>query len=467
MTYAFSSYVAEMTSILLCHPHSLSRISLTNRFFPSQCIWKRNVSTLLYQKHDKDQQVDILLNIKKNSYSISTPVRFLFNLKNQNISYFNDYLTPVYLVEQKRFRKLKYGFGYGNYGHKKIRPPGHFVTQWFGFIFGIASAVSLVIYLTRKEFSDSYENSSQSQHIPRRPHEYQKRLDQFFDVKAATINESLKSTTEDDKKREEGNESTIYMTPADFLRSITPGLKQPDGLELDKFRKFDPREDSWEKSLNTHLSYSMKDDGQSSIFERIGGKQCLITFSDFVFLVTLLSTPARYFNIAFQMFDLDGNGNFDYDEFLKLKNLIRSQTTVGQRHRDHATTGNILKETSILNKYFFGENLDQTLSIHKFLEFYEQLQNEIIHLEFNCFTKSPVNPNNITEYAFSQALLAYSGLSDNHTKKMLKRIKKAYPIDTSIGISFDDYQNFNNFIRNIYDIDTALTFFNVAEGSFA
>lgn len=33
------------------------------------------------------------------------------------------------------------------------------------------------------------------------------------------------------------NESQIYMTPDDFLRALTPGIKQPDGLGLDQFRK--------------------------------------------------------------------------------------------------------------------------------------------------------------------------------------------------------------------------------------
>ncbi len=31
------------------------------------------------------------------------------------------------------------------------------------------------------------------------------------------------------------------MTPEDFLRSLTPGVKQPDGLGLDQFKKFDPQ----------------------------------------------------------------------------------------------------------------------------------------------------------------------------------------------------------------------------------
>ena len=38
-----------------------------------------------------------------------------------------------------------------------------------------------------------------------------------------------------------GPDSGIYMTPDDFVRSITPGIKQPDGLGLDQFRKFDPQ----------------------------------------------------------------------------------------------------------------------------------------------------------------------------------------------------------------------------------
>ncbi|VDP52314.1 unnamed protein product [Schistosoma curassoni] len=54
------------------------------------------------------------------------------------------------------------------------------------------------------------------------------------------------------KSIEEDNE-TVYMTPEDFLRSITPGIKQPDGLDLDSFKRYDPkvsvRSEACEKSL--------------------------------------------------------------------------------------------------------------------------------------------------------------------------------------------------------------------------
>ena len=42
------------------------------------------------------------------------------------------------------------------------------------------------------------------------------------------------------------NEDEVYMTPADFIRSITPDEKQPDGRGLDQFKKIDPKvRSSW------------------------------------------------------------------------------------------------------------------------------------------------------------------------------------------------------------------------------
>ena len=44
------------------------------------------------------------------------------------------------------------------------------------------------------------------------------------------------------------------------------------------------------------------------LLSRVGG---LITFSDYIFLLTVLSTSRRHFEIAFKMFDLNGDGNVD------------------------------------------------------------------------------------------------------------------------------------------------------------
>lgn len=48
------------------------------------------------------------------------------------------------------------------------------------------------------------------------------------------------------------------------------------------------------------------------------------------------------------MFDLNGDGDVDSEEFQKVADLIRQQTSIGSRHRDHANTGNTFKVNLIL-----------------------------------------------------------------------------------------------------------------------
>ncbi|KAL0270498.1 UNVERIFIED_CONTAM: hypothetical protein PYX00_007894 [Menopon gallinae] len=245
----------------------------------------------------------------------------------------------------------------------------------------------------------------------------------------------------------------VYMTPDDFLRSMTPGVKQPDGLGLDQYKRYDP------KNMNMKLELSLDED---SIFYKLGSAG-LITFSDYIFLLTVLSTSRRHFEIAFRMFDLNGDGDVDSEEFEKVATLIRQQTSIGSRHRDHANTGNTFKGVnSALTTYFFGPNMDQKLTIEKFLEFQQQLQKEILSLEFQ--RKNPDSSGNITEADFTELLLAYAGYPAKKKSRMLKRVKKTFR-DHGKGISRDDYLKFFHFLNNINDVDTALTFYHIAGAS--
>ena len=56
------------------------------------------------------------------------------------------------------------------------------------------------------------------------------------------------------------------------------------------------------------------------------------------------------------MFDLNGDGDVDAEEFAQVQNIIRQTTSVGKRHRDQSTTGSTLKGmNSALSIYFFGK----------------------------------------------------------------------------------------------------------------
>nr|CAD7450426.1 unnamed protein product [Timema bartmani] len=104
--------------------------------------------------------------------------------------------------------------------------------------------------------------------------------------------------------------SEVFMTPDDFLRSLTPGMRQPDGLGLDQFVSYDLKTLRTKMKLKTTLS-------EDSVFRRLDSTGLgLISFSEYIFLITVLSTSPRQYEFAFRMFDLNGDGVVDIDEFI-------------------------------------------------------------------------------------------------------------------------------------------------------
>ena len=63
----------------------------------------------------------------------------------------------------------------------------------------------------------------------------------------------------------------------------------------------------------------------------------------------IILAPKRNFEIAFRMFDLDGNGVVDADEFDKVTEIIMKGTTVAKQHKTK-------KRQSNISRYFFGES---------------------------------------------------------------------------------------------------------------
>ncbi|XP_047458520.1 calcium uptake protein 1, mitochondrial isoform X3 [Mugil cephalus] len=255
----------------------------------------------------------------------------------------------------------------------------------------------------------------------------------------------------------EHGDAEVYMTPQDFIRSITPNEKQPENLGLDQFivKRYDGKT---EKIAQERERFADED----SIFYTLG--ECgLISFSDYIFLTTVLSTPQRNFEIAFKMFDLNGDGEVDLEEFEQVQSIIRSQTSMGMRHRDRSTTGNTLKTagcSSALTTYFFGEDLKGKLTIGSFLEFQRKLQHDVLKLEFE--RNDPVD-GRITERQFGGMLLAYSGVQSRKLTQMQRGLKKMFK--DAQGITFEEVENFFTFLKNVNDVDTALSFYHMAGAS--
>uniref|UniRef100_A0A183BQ44 EF-hand domain-containing protein n=1 Tax=Globodera pallida TaxID=36090 RepID=A0A183BQ44_GLOPA len=213
----------------------------------------------------------------------------------------------------------------------------------------------------------------------------------------------------------EDGSSDIFMTPEDFVRSLTPGVMQPRRYGLDKYKMFNAAE-----------------------------------------------LPPSEFKLAFHVFDQNGDGVLDQQEFARVQELVLSQSNIGQRHRDHKTgTGAFVRtKNSMLSKHFFGEDGRKKLDIETFLRFQQSFHRDILKIEFERRDPESGPEGIISEVvaSFAELLMIHSDLPEKRQKRMLKRVRKRY------GKELPDKKadNFFAFIYHIDKVDLALHFYKLA-----
>ncbi|CAI8033646.1 Calcium uptake protein 1, mitochondrial [Geodia barretti] len=170
----------------------------------------------------------------------------------------------------------------------------------------------------------------------------------------------------------------------------------------------------------------------------------------------------RHFEIAFKMFDLNGDGEVDFKEFDKVRDVILSSTSVGARHRDRLVTGNVAGGVGdALVEHFFGADKKGKLTVDMFRSFHRLLRTELLWLEFNRFDPED---SRISERDFAKMVLSYADMNDQQRKKYMKRVKREYG-DRKEGISFEDVQAFTELVENISDVEMALSMYMAAGAS--
>jgi len=246
-------------------------------------------------------------------------------------------------------------------------------------------------------------------------------------------------------------EGQIYMTPQDFLESVIQAEPKPRM----KRRKLSDRD----LSVITDITPTISGNSES-LFRNLGVKG-IISYTEYLFLLTILIKPSSGFKIAFSMLDQDGNERIDKKEFKVLERIFsaaeKKRKENGEGEDEFGLQMGHTVDTTLLT-HLFGHDGDKELSFSQFCLFMENLQTEVLNMEFGEFSKGAPT---ISELDFARILLRYTFLNSEDYDTILERLYERLPEEK--GITFEDFNDFGKFLNNLDDFQIAMRMYTLAD----
>ncbi|XP_041359706.1 calcium uptake protein 3, mitochondrial-like isoform X2 [Gigantopelta aegis] len=250
-------------------------------------------------------------------------------------------------------------------------------------------------------------------------------------------------------------DDVVYMTPQDFLESITEESPRP------RIGRMKLTMSDLEYSLRKTPSRSR---GSTRLFRNLHNNG-IISYTEYLFLLCVLTKPQSGFSIAFNMFDTDGNQIVDKKEFLVLSSffiLPRKERKFVPRTREKLTkllneAAPHIQDTTLL-VHFFGQKGKDVLKYEDFYRFMSNLQSEVIELEFLEFSRGM---HTISEVDFARILLRYTLLDCSEIEESLQRVRDRMPEEK--GITFQEFKQFCQFLNSLDDFAIAMKMYTFAQ----
>ncbi|XP_026214063.1 calcium uptake protein 3, mitochondrial isoform X1 [Anabas testudineus] len=292
-------------------------------------------------------------------------------------------------------------------------------------------------------------------------------------------------------------EGQLYMTPLNFIESVT--LNEPKSRRV------------WKSLTKKELDKMLADTppvwkGSSNLFRNLR-EQGVLSYTEYLFLLCILTKPHAGFRIAFNMFDADGNEMVDKREFLVLEEIFRKKKdrkevaedeqrldlqslqlyghrksqphSVLKKDGQHVETRgmwDVLRrgtsqvvfsdltehvdektETTLL-VHFFGKKGKAELKFEDFYKFMDNLQTEVLEIEFLSYSKGMPT---ISEEDFARILLRYTNV--DNVSGYLENLRHSMPDEK--GITFEEFRSFFQFLNNLEDFKIAMQMYNFANRS--
>ncbi|XP_051939507.1 calcium uptake protein 3, mitochondrial isoform X7 [Hippocampus zosterae] len=245
----------------------------------------------------------------------------------------------------------------------------------------------------------------------------------------------------------------LYMTPQNFIESVTmsePRNKRP-----------------WRSLTKQELEKILSDTppvwrGSSKLFRNLR-ERGIISYTEYLFLLCILTKPHAGFKIAFNMFDADGNQMVDKREFLVLQEIFRKKNEKKGRKGNAEKSAQLRADESLtidttLLVHFFGKKGKAELTFDDFYRFMDNLQTEVLEIEFLTYSKGMAT---ISEEDFAKILLRFTNVEN--IGAYLENVRQSIPDEK--GITFDEFRCFFQFLNNLEDFAIAMQMYNFASRS--
>ncbi|XP_051939506.1 calcium uptake protein 3, mitochondrial isoform X6 [Hippocampus zosterae] len=259
----------------------------------------------------------------------------------------------------------------------------------------------------------------------------------------------------------------LYMTPQNFIESVTmsePRNKRP-----------------WRSLTKQELEKILSDTppvwrGSSKLFRNLR-ERGIISYTEYLFLLCILTKPHAGFKIAFNMFDADGNQMVDKREFLVLQEIFRKKNEKKGRKGNAEKSAQLsmqlygyqvapmssradesLTIDTTLLVHFFGKKGKAELTFDDFYRFMDNLQTEVLEIEFLTYSKGMAT---ISEEDFAKILLRFTNVEN--IGAYLENVRQSIPDEK--GITFDEFRCFFQFLNNLEDFAIAMQMYNFASRS--
>ncbi|KAM9031863.1 calcium uptake protein 2, mitochondrial [Sarcophilus harrisii] len=243
-------------------------------------------------------------------------------------------------------------------------------------------------------------------------------------------------------------EGEHYMTPRDFLYSV-----MFDHIE----RKASIRQLT-KKDINDTLDEVTKNKNGPTFFRDLGDKG-VISYTEYLFLLTVLTKPHTGFHVAFKMLDIDGDETVDKKEFFKLQKIISKQDDLRGTTSAETMFQESKEEDSGINTtlqvHFFGKGGKKKLHYKEFRRFMENLQTEVQEMEFLQFSKGL---NYMRKEDFVEWLLFFTDTEDKDV--YWKNVKER--LSAGENISLEEFKSFCKFANHLEDFSITMEMFHLA-----